>query len=186
MPRRFLQGGGMICSIPFLRGSLIDVKPRACVRPEFLPEIRHGARYRPLPPSPKRVFITLLMSAQLPVYVCTFGSNGNSRTCERTGIVGNDAYTMSARLELARVRSAVRRARRRASSLHQRLQHPPTKRGLHGGSSGQCSMKNAGPARDIVRRNNSIRAPARDPPTRGMLIEGGARADRAGIKGGGE
>jgi len=122
------------------------------------------------------------MSAQLPVYVCTFGSNGNSRTCERTGIVGNDACSMSARLELARVRSAVRRA----SSLHQRLQHPPTKRGLHGGSNGQCSMKNAGPARDIVRRNNSIRAPARDPPTRGMLIEGGARADRAGIRGGDE
>lgn len=37
---------------------------------------------------------------------------------------------------------------------------------FHSGSNGQCSMKNAEPARDIVRRNNSIRDLAWDRLTR--------------------
>lgn len=42
---------------------------------------------------------------------------------------------------------------------------------FHGSSNGQCSMKNAEPARDIVRRNNSIRDLAWDLDWQEMLVE---------------
>lgn len=46
---------------------------------------------------------------------------------------------------------------------------------FHGNSNGQCSMKNAEPARDIVRRNNSIRDLAWDRLTRDVGRERGDR-----------